>query len=112
MVEFQKMKKVVSKGVENVVTEEGAVLMYAHSSNLDAFILMSASPNCPKFIFKKDLLISAFWVMLTAWGYGHIPINRSNREAAIKSLIAASKSISKTKNNDIKKKKLLHKALQ
>jgi len=84
---------VTSEGSQNVPRDEGVVLMYSHASNLDPFVMMKMSPSAPKFIFKKSLLYTVPWIFPLARLYGHIPIDRSNRDAAIQSLTNAGKKM-------------------
>lgn len=60
---------------------------------------MTICPSALKFVFKKSLLLWAPFIMVLAWFYGHIPINRGNRQSAINSLIEAGKKIAKYKRS-------------
>lgn len=77
---------------------ESTVLMYSHASNLDPFIIMGWGPFC-KFIFKRSLLYSIPPVFVIAKLYGHIPIDRTNRDSAINSLSQAGKQMAKFKRS-------------
>jgi 1-acyl-sn-glycerol-3-phosphate acyltransferase len=88
---------VVVEGYENLVAlqRRSCIVMPNHSSALDPFILNGHGLIAPKYIFKRSLILQFPPIFLLAWAYGHIPINRSNRESAIKSLHDAAKRIQK-----------------
>jgi len=86
---------VSTKGEENVPTNAATVLMYSHASNADPFVLKGYAPVSPKFVFKSSLLYTMPFVFIPALLYGHIPIDRKNRPAAIEALRKASQSIAK-----------------
>jgi len=84
--------KLIVEGAENVVSDP-TIIMFSHGSNLDAMALFTASPVKPKFIFKRSLLYTMPFVVPLFYFFGHIPINRSNRESAIGSLEDAGREI-------------------
>jgi 1-acyl-sn-glycerol-3-phosphate acyltransferase len=88
-------KQTNAEGTKNVPTDEGVVYMYCHASNLDPFVMMVNSPTTPKFVYKKSLLWTIPWIFPLAYLYGHQPIDRTNRDSAIKSLVSAGKKIEK-----------------
>jgi len=85
------------EGAENLtkLRSHSSIIMANHASGLDPFIIMAYSSVAPKYVFKKSLLFLVAPIFLLAWGYGHIPIDRSNRDAAISSLKDAAKKINK-----------------
>jgi len=87
--------KITTQGERCIPRDEAVILMYNHSSNLDPFLLLGYSPLAVKFVFKKSLLYTVPYIFILAWLYGHIPIDRSRREAAINSLTSAGKKIAK-----------------
>jgi len=87
------------EGRENLSNDEPLVLMYSHASSLDPFFLGGFSPVATKFLFKKSLLWTAFYLFPIAWLYGHIPIDRGNREKAIASIEEAGNKIKKYKRS-------------
>jgi len=75
--------KVEVEGLENLV--EPAVLICNHVSWYDVFALMSCLPLDVRFVGKKEIVKIPFFG--PAWlASGHIPIDRSDRRAAIRSL--------------------------
>jgi len=87
--------QVYVEGAENVPNNKALIVMYSHASGLDPFIMMGYCPVATKFVFKKSLLWIAPYLFPLIWAYGHIPINRKNRESAIQSLLKAGKKIKK-----------------
>jgi len=79
---------VSAEGHENVDPSKPAVLMFSHSSNIDALALTAHSPLVPKWIGKRALFLIPFlgWLLRA---YGHFPIDRTNLEVAKKQLAAA-----------------------
>ena len=51
----------------------------SHASNLDSLIIQAFSPITFKFIGKKSLFMIPIVGWVTRWGFGAIPIDRSNR---------------------------------
>jgi 1-acyl-sn-glycerol-3-phosphate acyltransferase len=88
---------VVIEGYENLLAlqRRSSIVMPNHASALDPFILNGHGLMAPKYIFKRSLIFQFPPIFLLAWAYGHIPINRSNRESAIKSLHTAARRIQK-----------------
>lgn len=84
--------RVISEGVGELDTLNPAIALYSHGSFLDPFVLQAASPILFKFIGKRSLFLLPIWGWLMR-GYGNIPIDRSNRERAIKSLATAKKKL-------------------
>jgi len=73
------------EGKENLDGHQAFLCMYSHVSNLDPFFLMAHSPISFKFVGKK----AVFLVPIFGWAaraYGHVPIDRGNREKAVASL--------------------------
>eukprot|EP01100_Stratorugosa_tubuloviscum_P005157 TRINITY_DN2341_c1_g2_i1.p1 TRINITY_DN2341_c1_g2~~TRINITY_DN2341_c1_g2_i1.p1 ORF type:complete len:286 (-),score=104.35 TRINITY_DN2341_c1_g2_i1:145-1002(-) len=85
--------KVESFDTQNVPLYEPVVFVMTHSSNLDGFAILGHCPVTPKFIFKKEMLYTVPPMAWLMWILGHIPIDRSNRESALKSLKNAGKKI-------------------
>jgi 1-acyl-sn-glycerol-3-phosphate acyltransferase len=83
------------EGVENVPLNKTTVFMPNHISNMDPFVVMGYSPITAKFIFKRSLMLFFPFMFLLAYFLGHIPINRGNRQSAIKSLEKAAKKARK-----------------
>jgi len=78
--------KVEVEGLENLA--EPAVLICNHMSWYDVFALMSHLPLDARFVGKKEIVKIPFFG--PAWlASGHIPIDRSDRRAAIRSLARA-----------------------
>jgi 1-acyl-sn-glycerol-3-phosphate acyltransferase len=53
--------------------------------------MLTCSDSCPKFVFKRELLVTlplVSWAMLAC---GHVPINRADRSAAVRRLEAAAR---------------------
>lgn len=88
---------VVVEGHNNLIwlQKRSAIVMANHSAALDPFILMGYGLVAPKYVFKRSLIFQVPPIFLLAWGYGHIPINRTNRESAVKSLHDGAKWIEK-----------------
>ena len=84
--------RVMREGLEELDLDTPCVGMFSHASNLDPFILQSVCPIAFKWIGKSSIFaIPIFgWISLA---YGHIPIDRSNRERAIASLDSAVRKI-------------------
>jgi 1-acyl-sn-glycerol-3-phosphate acyltransferase len=87
----------VSSGVELIVQNQPfssasslsadcgiEMISYSHSSTMDAFIISTALPRSLALVKQELFLIPFFAWMLAVWG--GIPINRKNRNAAVKSL--------------------------
>lgn len=75
--------RVEVEGIENLV--EPAVLVCNHVSWYDVFALMSHLPVDARFVGKKEIVKIPFFG--PAWlASGHIPLDRSDRRAAIRSL--------------------------
>eukprot|EP00758_Cryptobia_borreli_P016217 Tbor_TRINITY_DN6087_c2_g6::TRINITY_DN6087_c2_g6_i1::g.11175::m.11175 len=68
-----------------------AVFMYNHTSNLDPLIQAQVCPGA-KFLFKSELGKVPFlgWFLHS---YGHIPVDRRNKETSIKSINKTSAAI-------------------
>lgn len=70
------------------------IVMFTHTSNLDAFICAACFPESLKFIGKRSLFKTPVFGWLMSL-YGHIAIDRSNLQNAIQSLRLAGEKISK-----------------
>eukprot|EP01095_Lingulamoeba_sp_RSL-Kostka_P001060 TRINITY_DN11480_c0_g2_i1.p1 TRINITY_DN11480_c0_g2~~TRINITY_DN11480_c0_g2_i1.p1 ORF type:complete len:314 (-),score=74.95 TRINITY_DN11480_c0_g2_i1:34-975(-) len=87
----------------SVVEKQGGVkgptiLVSNHLSKLDPFMAMAfCDQEAIKFIFKQELLWQAPWLMPLGYLLGHIPVDRKNREKAIKQLNKAVSHISDSK---------------
>ncbi|OQR91061.1 hypothetical protein ACHHYP_05021 [Achlya hypogyna] len=79
---------VMTEGTDNVRALNGAstVMMFSHGSNLDGLMIQGSSPTVLKFIGKKSLFLIPIVGWVFRWGFGNIPIDRSNRERAKTSL--------------------------
>lgn len=89
--------KVIVKNSHNV-PKDGSVIVPNHVSALD-FVIMSATGVNARFIMKYELLYLVPYFFLIAWIYGHVPINRKNREESIRSINKLGKESSKIKRN-------------
>jgi 1-acyl-sn-glycerol-3-phosphate acyltransferase len=80
------------EGLEHLEPPRPAVLICNHESWYDVFALAGLLPVDYRFVGKKELLKVPFFGR--AWvACGHIPIDRSNRKAAIDSLRLAGEKI-------------------
>ncbi len=77
--------KVNIKGTENITPGSAYVLMSNHQSHFDVISLISKMPVRIYFLAKKELLrIPVFgWAMFLI---GHVPIDRTDREEAFRSI--------------------------
>ncbi|OQS01809.1 hypothetical protein THRCLA_05742 [Thraustotheca clavata] len=62
------------------------IVSFSHASNLDGLMIQGSSPTVLKFIGKKSLFLIPIVGWVFRWGFGNIPIDRSNRERAKQSL--------------------------
>ncbi|RHY18228.1 hypothetical protein DYB25_004311 [Aphanomyces astaci] len=69
------------------------VVMFTHGSNLDGLMIQGTSPTSLKFIGKKALFMLPIVGWGFRWGFGNIPIDRSNREASKRSLKVLAKAV-------------------
>ncbi len=84
--------RVEMEGLENLV--EPAVLVCNHVSWYDVFALVTHLPVDARFVGKKEIAKIPFFG--PAWlASGHIPIDRSDRRAAIRSLEQAGETLRK-----------------
>jgi 1-acyl-sn-glycerol-3-phosphate acyltransferase len=82
--------RVEMEGLENLV--EPAVLVCNHVSWYDVFALVSHLPVDARFVGKKEIVKIPFFG--PAWlAAGHIPIDRTDRRAAIRSLERAGETL-------------------
>lgn len=91
--------ELTTEGENNIPVDQPVIYLYNHVSSLDPFTVMGAAPVPAKFIFKRELM---FWVPplgLTAYFYGHIPIDRKNQKSAIKSMDKAGRKMKKYKRS-------------
>jgi len=58
---------------------------------------MGYSPISVKFVFKRSLIFQLSYIFALGYLYGHIPIDRTNLDSAIKSLSSAKNKIVKYK---------------
>ncbi len=80
------------EGLENLEPRRPAVMVSNHESWYDVFALAGLLPVDYRFVGKKELERVPFFG--PAWiACGHIPIDRSNRKAAIESLRLAGETI-------------------
>jgi 1-acyl-sn-glycerol-3-phosphate acyltransferase len=63
--------------------------------NVDPFIPQSFSKFCGKFVFKRELIWQPPFLGGLLWAYGHVAINRANRQSAIESLNNAGAKLKK-----------------
>lgn len=72
----------------NAYGNELVISCFSHSSTLDAFAISSSLPVRFNFLAKKELFLIPFfsWLMVP---FGGIPIDRSNRDNAVRSLTIA-----------------------
>ncbi|EQC35531.1 hypothetical protein SDRG_06822 [Saprolegnia diclina VS20] len=79
---------IVTEGTDNVRALNGGstVMMFSHGSNLDGLMIQGSSPVVLKFIGKKSLFLIPIVGWVFRWGFGNIPIDRSNIERAKTSL--------------------------
>lgn len=83
--------RVVFHGLQNVQYDASTIGMFSHASNLDP-VIVASGPLAWKWIAKKSL----FRIPVIGWmlsGLQHIPIERENREKAIKSLQKAAEIV-------------------
>ncbi|ETW10436.1 hypothetical protein H310_00741 [Aphanomyces invadans] len=73
--------------------KDSTILMFTHGSNLDGLMIQGTSPTSLKFIGKKALFMLPIVGWGFRWGFGNIPIDRSNREASKRSLKALAKAV-------------------
>ena len=88
--------KVVVEGKEYVqaARKSGSVVMFSHASFLDPFILSSVAPLSLRYVGKQSVFLLPIFGW-AAWLFGHVPINRKNRDRAIESLKRVSKYLSR-----------------
>lgn len=87
------------KGVDNLC-DGGGVVLINHQSFWDLIVLGYLWPHLgPAAVIAKKALLYYLPVGPAIWSYGSVFVDRSNREAALKSLARASKAI----NEDCKK---------
>lgn len=73
--------------------KDSVVCMFSHASNLDGFIVNSMSPVAFKYAAKKSLFMVPILGWASRWCLGFVPIDRSNRKAAQKSLKDLAQSV-------------------
>ena len=83
------------EGKENLPpAHEGAVVMLNHQSMIDILVAWMVVPTGPRFVAKKVLSYVPV-IGLFMWAMGMVPIDRSNRHAAIKALRKAQDVVKK-----------------
>lgn len=84
--------EVIASGVEHIDPERTYVFISNHQSHFDVLTIFLTSPVSPRFVTKRELFKIPFfgWYLKAA---GHVPIDRSNRAGAIKSLDRAAEQI-------------------
>jgi 1-acyl-sn-glycerol-3-phosphate acyltransferase len=86
------------EGLENVSAERAQVIISNHQSWYDVFALASVIPPRYRFIAKKELSRIPFFG--PAWkASGHISIDRSNRNSAIRSLDQATRLVQQDRSS-------------
>src|SRR5437762_4296422 len=92
MILFTARVRVSVRGVENVKAGRPYVLCVNHQSHMDIPILLAALPFQFRFAAKKELFRYPFlgWHLRRS---GHVPIDRENPHAAVKSLREAADTI-------------------
>ena len=92
MILFTARVRVSVRGVENVKAGRPYVLCVNHQSHMDIPILLAALPFQFRFAAKKELFRYPFlgWHLRRS---GHVPIDRENPHAAVKSLREAAEMI-------------------
>ncbi|MCX7816553.1 MAG: 1-acyl-sn-glycerol-3-phosphate acyltransferase [Syntrophales bacterium] len=89
--------KVDVKGKENVIPDKPQIFMANHQSDLDVLITLAHVPGQFRWIAKKELFrIPVFGRAMKKAGY--IPIDRENRQEALKSLNEAAMKIKEGKS--------------
>jgi len=84
--------EVVYRGRENVDRNLPCIYLVNHQSSVDIWVLIAALPLSVRFVAKEELFrIPVFGWLLSAADF--VPINRSNRTEAIRSLEAAAKRV-------------------
>ncbi|OQS05429.1 hypothetical protein THRCLA_02445, partial [Thraustotheca clavata] len=80
--------QITTEGLENVRNLNGksTVMMFSHGSNWDGLMIQGTSPVTLKFIGKKSMFLIPVAGWAFRWCFGNLPIDRSNRERAKKSL--------------------------
>ncbi|KAG9403079.1 hypothetical protein AC1031_006621 [Aphanomyces cochlioides] len=66
------------KNLKNL-KDPSTVAMFTHGSNLDTPMILAVSPVTVKFIGKKTLFLVPIIGWVFRWGFGLVPIDRSNR---------------------------------
>jgi len=86
--------KVETKGKENIDVEQPYVVVANHESQIDIPVLFSGLPIGMRFLAKRSLFFIPFfgWSMAVA---GYIPIDRSSRRKAVRSIDKAALRIRK-----------------
>lgn len=84
--------KVTLNGIENLPKEDGGIYAANHFSYLDPIVLIGRFPKNLSWIIKKELLLWPFvgWHLRS---HGCIPLDRSNRESAVRDLKNAASRI-------------------
>jgi len=86
--------KVIISGLENFERDRPCVFVSNHQSHFDIITIFHATPTNLRFIAKKSLFYIPFfgWYLALA---GYIPLDRSNRDRAIRSHDKAAEKIRK-----------------
>jgi 1-acyl-sn-glycerol-3-phosphate acyltransferase len=86
--------KVIASGLENLVKGQPYILMSNHQSHVDIMVIFASNRVNLRFVAKHTLFYIPFfgWYL---WVAGYVPINRANRESAIRSLDLAAEKIRK-----------------
>lgn len=84
------------EGEEHMRTDRNCLVMFSHASNLDPPIIGSGLLDAKKWVGKRALFCIPFigWAM---WLFGHISVDRRDRQKAIESLKSALVMVKKYK---------------
>jgi len=83
---------VEARGLENVRPDQPAVYMSNHQSNFDVAAIVETLPVDWRFVAKRELVLIPIFGWALALG-GHVIIDRSKREEAVRSLRRAAERI-------------------
>ena len=80
---------------------KNGLVVYNHSSNLDAFCLLpGVAPITPKFVMKKSILMVPFFGWI-CFAVGMVAVNRKNRQQAVATLNKAVDNVMRTYHRSV-----------
>ena len=77
--------RITLDGLENVDNDQPTIFMANHASPVDIPVLIAALDVDLRFIFKQSILFLPF-IGIAIWMMGMVPIDRSNKQKAARSL--------------------------